>query len=213
MGGYGSGRRADVSRETLEDLVCIDADALQRSCSFEVGSFAQLNFALHRRPWRQFEFRVDEGSAIIQTRQEGDVPRHCRIEIEPYSCRFGGFRYYFRCPFVDGNVGCHRRVTKIYWYGNQFRCRQCTALSYRSQSESQFSRNLRRGNRIRIRLGGSRSALDPIPIRPKGMWRRTYFRLFDECRQAEDSAMVIAGSLLPSGPKIAECRSRRRKLR
>jgi len=213
MGGYGSGRRADRSREKLEDLVCIDADAIQRSCSFEVGSFARLNFDRHRGPWRQFEIRVDEGGAIIHIGQEGDVPRRYRIEIEPQCCRFGGLRYYFRCPYVEGRVDCRRRVTKIYWYGDRFRCRQCTALSYRSQSESPFSRNLRRGNRIRIRLGGSRSALDPIPIRPKGMWRRTYFRMVDECRQAEDSAMVIAGSLLPSGPRIAECRSRRRKLR
>ena len=85
MGGYGSGRRADRSREKLEDLVCIDADAIQRSCSFEVGSFARLNFDRHRGPWRQFEIRVDEGGAIIHIGQEGDVPRRYRIEIEPLS--------------------------------------------------------------------------------------------------------------------------------
>ncbi len=212
MGGLGSGRRRYSPRTRLDYLDAIDANELQRRCSFEPGSFATI-------PSRVSEltcFVVHMASDTLTVRASVADPEPHRwpeisVPLAVQECRFGGVRHYFRCPNQQTDGSCDRQVTKLYFLKDRILCRQCTGLAYRSQSQSPLSRNLRRGDKVRIRLGGSRSAFDPIPSRPKGMWRQTYARLYLECRRSEQSAFAIAAARLPSGPKIVERRARRRK--
>jgi hypothetical protein len=47
---------------------------------------------------------------------------------------------------------------------------------------------VRRANKIRKRLGGVPENEGSFPAKPKGMWRRTYDRLFEKAFEAEMSA-------------------------
>jgi hypothetical protein len=211
MGGLGSGRRRYSPRTRLDYLDAIDANEMQRFCAFERGSTAMRS--AHKSGLSNFFVRVAEEHISIRPTGAGHDHSDVDVPFTIKACRFGGVRYYFRCPNPLEHNSCDRQVTKLYYLQDRILCRQCTGLAYRSQAQSPFSRNLHRGDKIRIRLGGSRSVLDDVPPRPKGMWRRTYARLYLECWRSEQSAFAIAAALLPSGPKIIETRARCRKSR
>ena len=101
------------------------------------------------------------------------------VRIVRVARRFGGVRPYFICPGVVNGISCGRRVAKLHGCGHYFLCRHCHHLAYASQSEDGWDRSLRRANKIRQRLGGDPGMAAPFPSRPKGMWRRTYERLFN----------------------------------
>jgi hypothetical protein len=90
---------------------------------------------------------------------------------------FGGRRWWFGCP------QCRRRAQKLFLppCAIRFGCRECYSLSYSSRTETRLGRTRERARDIGIRLGGSRSLLDPFPDKPKGMWWKTYHGLLDEC--------------------------------
>jgi len=75
------------------------------------------------------------------------------------------------------------RRDKLHGPGRYFLCRHCYRLAQASQSENVWDRLLRRANKIRHRLGGDAGMASPLR-KPKGMWRRTYERLVEECHQA-----------------------------
>jgi hypothetical protein len=65
----------------------------------------------------------------------------------------------------------------LYLAGGLFACRCCCGLAYASQQKDPLVRNVGQSQKIRMRLGGRPDdLLDPIPERPRGMWRRTYER-------------------------------------
>ena len=103
------------------------------------------------------------------------------ISLEWTPCNFGGERPWFVCP----GARCGRRVAVLYGPGKYFLCRHCYDLRYESQRENKAHRALRRAQKIRVRLGGSASMMEPFPERPKGMQHDTYMRLFWEHHQAE----------------------------
>lgn len=61
-------------------------------------------------------------------------------------------------------------------------------MSSASRSEDACDRALRRANNIRMRLGGEPGYEAMIPRRPKGMWRKTYDRLFEAVIESESRA-------------------------
>ncbi len=209
MGGLGSGRKRYAPRTRLDDLDAVDAKEVQHHCGFEQGAFAVLPAC--KAGLSNFLLRVAEEHISIRPTGAGHFHSDVDVPFTIKACRFGGVRYYFRCPNQQTDGPCNRQVTKLYFLKDRILCRQCTGLAYRSQAQSPFSRNLRRGDKIRKRLGGSRSVWDPVPPRPKGMWRRTYARLYIECRRSEQTAFAIAAALLPSDAKTIETRGRRRR--
>ena len=99
---------------------------------------------------------------------------------------FGGRRVWWLCPAV----GCGRRVAVLHG-GRVFACRQCNRLAYRSQREAAHDRATRRDCTIRQRLGWAAGILNGNGSKPKGMYWRTYWRLYAQHNQAQGE--VLAG--------------------
>jgi len=57
-----------------------------------------------------------------------------KIPLTTTTCRFGGKRYWFVCPWYKRGVYCGRRVGTLYKDGYYFACRHCYELSYSSRN-------------------------------------------------------------------------------
>ena len=114
-----------------------------------------------------------------------------RIPITWTNCHFGGRRPWFVCSVRADGRYCGRRVAVLYAAGELFACRCCYRLVYDSQQSPLF-RNIRRAQKIRMRLGGNPDLLAPFPERPRGMYRRTYLRLRERAEAAEGTAAASA---------------------
>jgi hypothetical protein len=73
-----------------------------------------------------------------------------------------------------------------------FRCRHCYDLVYESQRENGPTRLISKAQKIRQRLGGSASLMEPFPPKPKGMHWQTYERLWWHAQEAEVTGMTAA---------------------
>lgn len=63
------------------------------------------------------------------------VDKDYSINLLKTPCNYGGFRYWFECPF------CGRRVGVLYLYrARDFSCRNCLGLAYRSQNKNSLER-------------------------------------------------------------------------
>ncbi len=60
------------------------------------------------------------------------------VQLTTTRPRFGGLRWWFRCPLVKNGIPCRRRVAKLYLpgAGRYFGCRRCHNLTYTSCQES-----------------------------------------------------------------------------
>ena len=118
------------------------------------------------------------------------------VLIERVSCRFGGWRSYFRCA-------CNRRVVKLYSEGRLFLCRHCYNLPYSSKNEGFWDQSLRQRDKHRVRLSGNATTEAFETFKPKGMWWRNFYRL-QSCaqaaeRRADDGFIMAARRLLKMG--------------
>jgi hypothetical protein len=76
--------------------------------------------------------------------------------------------------------------------GSVFACRRCHDLAYRSQSQTAANRAVVEARKLRVRLGGGPSLLDPLPKRPPRMHRRSYYRLFAMAIKAQEHVIALA---------------------
>jgi len=122
--------------------------------------------------------------------------------LHPLPHRRPGMRCWFLCPAIAGNgEPCGRRVAKLYaGYSHLFGCRRCHALAYACQSETPRDRSVRRARKARLRLHGSASLLDELPLRPKGMHRETYNRLLARALTASLRWADLQLAYLPRRP-------------
>ena len=65
------------------------------------------------------------------------------------------------CPVRRDGRYCGQRVAVLYGAGELFACRRCYDLAYGSQQEKPMFRNLRKSQKIRIRLGGHPDPFEP----------------------------------------------------
>jgi hypothetical protein len=158
-----------MGRRTIEQTRSIDIRTLQRAdyfCGPKDGSWT----------WRI------NGKIVGEARigWDGDrlTIRDQAIDIGLTPCRFGGYRFCFRCS-------CGRHVAALYSpTGQPWACRHCHRLTYATRQAVSRDRNLLRAQRIRQRLGGSPNMLEDFPLKPKGMhWRR-----YDRMRDVHDRA-------------------------
>ena len=123
------------------------------------------------------------------------------VAIVRVPCRIGGSRAYFRCRGVVDNVSWGRRVAKPYMAGRFFLCRHCNKLTYSSRNEGTWDRAVSRVEKLRLRPGGDPSPVSALPLRPRGMWQRTYgpllVRLLEAQGEADEAFMAELARLMP----------------
>lgn len=189
MGGYGSGQwyRYGTKHDTTEGKLPLDVRILHRKGLLERG------FTFTSRWWRGSD--PERGSSISGVVGVHGVVLFYRhrnrdgewedirqpVSLEWTRCHYGGERPWWTCP------ACRRRVAVLFAAGKYFACRHCYDLVYPSQNEGLRDRTLRKAQKIREKLGGSGSMVEPFPDKPKGMHWKTY-RRWVERGQAADLA-------------------------
>lgn len=111
-----------------------------------------------------------------------------------------GYRSWFICP------GCGRRVTKIYYRWDQFRCRTCQMLNYASSqlTHNRLEQVYKRIYKIQDRLGAEHDPLNTYDIpKPKQMHYKTYEKLMDKLAELDKQS---------KGAFVSEC-ERKLKIR
>lgn len=80
-----------------------------------------------------------------------------KIMLTSTPCYFGGYRFWFVCPWYRNGVYCGRRVGTLYLGGKYFACRHCYDLTYNSRN-----------------LGGISKAAGQVISEPEleGLWKR-----------------------------------------
>lgn len=192
MGGWGSGRRSSFGSMKVSDCCAIDINSLRKRGYLHSGCKGRLRWSYGDEQIASVDLCV--GSDRIHLSygvygSSGDRKNGASVVnnvlIVRTKCRFGGSRPYFICPGVDNGKPCSRNVCKLYQAGKRFLCRRCLNLRYSSQSESRLDRKLRRANKIRELLGGEPGFGFDFPSKPKGMWWRSYEKLYNECNHTE----------------------------
>lgn len=187
MGGIGSGRHTGWGRSTVEQHLRLKIpylqsrgllnDKSQEDCVWRKGQTVLGRIRVAGGHDRLVISVLDGGGGVV------GQSREVRLARRPLP--FGGARSYFLCPGITPGSPCDRRVLHLYLAGDQVVCRHCVQLPYASQREPELVRAVRRGDRIRARLGGQTGWALPFPERPKGMWRRTYDRALAEWVEQE----------------------------
>lgn len=97
-------------------------------------------------------FQLDVAAGHLQLAYNlGGADVSERILLDRTRPRFGGLRWWFRCP------SCARRCAKLYMPpgAERFACRCCHRLAYRSKREPAAERVARRLEQVRERLSRS----------------------------------------------------------
>ena len=152
MGGFGSGRWKNHAKKILvEDCLSLDVARFARE-----GIIGTRNTSKSSLQWSDmstrkgvavgftysFEFKK-RGASLLRLRYT--IGRENQREVVNMSIllkktrpHFGGFRWWFRCPLVNGGRPCRRRVQKLYLppNSNYWGCRHCHDLAYQKSTES-----------------------------------------------------------------------------
>ena len=108
--------------------------------------------------------------------------RRFTLPLTETAPHYGGQRFWFCCPRCGGRA----RIL----YSPDFYCRRCSGLLHPSTRQTTRDRAVARAVGIRRGLGASGSLLEPFPIKPKGMRRRAWLKLFSRCEQYERKSLV-----------------------
>ncbi len=191
MGGAGSGRRwgfsakcATVEMPSIDVRSWARADLLRPGTHFSTGwrRFDEKTATLHVQAMSdRLALRHRRRTAVDEWRE-----RHYVIGLGRTPCNFGGSRVWFICPAR----GCGRRAAILYG-GALFACRRCYDLAYPSQREDAIGRAIRRGAKIRAKLGWEHSPYDRDWLKPKGMHWRTFERLSEQHDWIEGRALQL----------------------
>lgn len=176
MGGFGSGRPSVRHRPHVESLKRLDIAYLQRNGFLTVGACKTIHWSRGSRPSGSIGIIAHGDCLRLKYRSCGTGQTwesvDERVEIEWTKQTFGGRRPRFLCP------QCLRRC-RVLLGAVRFRCRRCSGARYASQSETKADRAIRRMRKISQRVDPSGNGIG-MPLRPKGMHRKTYARLSDK---------------------------------
>jgi hypothetical protein len=186
-GGSRDGAGHPGWRRKCEQALALDIRTLSRKGHLAPGTYTGHYWSRGGEPCGSIECAARTNCLVLSyTRTtEGGEPARYRYEVpvERTSCRFGGSRPWFRCPW------CNRRCAVIYGLSRDgyFACRICLRLAYTSECECPFGRLLRRMEKLEARLIDGE-------LKPKGMRWRTFERIcerIDEIDQTIDTMAFV----------------------
>lgn len=161
MGGYNSGRYRTRNRGTVDAALRLDIRVLRRRGFLVPGAVTSGSQSWTRRGEETGSVGVtvdlgnpDAGFVVVNFSLNGD-PRSQRIELTSQAMRYGGRRYYFRCPKHG------RRCEVLPMVGGVFASRQAQRLTYQSQSATEIDRMQDRARRHEKRLWPDKGK--PVP--------------------------------------------------
>ncbi len=179
MGGLNSGRPRE--RVLVENCLTMDASFLRRIGCFEGITRKQLSWSRNDKVSATGHIDVtlfpkERPRAVVKL--DGLPPQTIRLtHTRP---NLGGQRWWLICP-VTG-----RRCRTLYLPpgGDRFLGRQAANIAYRSSGLGYAERIRWRAQQLRDLLPGAMA--DSYPARPKGMHRRTYDRIVNRLREADE---------------------------
>jgi hypothetical protein len=196
-----AGRYRGGGRTTVEDTRSIDSNLFLRRGWLTPGWSGEITWSRDREVIATIRVRAEVDRIVLnyRVRSGGEdwQPVNENVRVERVPCRYGGVRAYFICPGVVNGVACKRRMVKLYGAGRYFLCRRCYCLAYECQNERPWDRIARRAHKIRRRLRNNEGWEIP-PLRPKGMWRKTYERQLHRLFAAEEAADMSIMSRFPA---------------
>ena len=183
-------RPAYGGRTTCESCKSIDVRHWHRSGRLLAGLNFSWSWTRCGEPSGSIAVRTEPDAVVLtyRSRSPRDTewrPVEQRVPITWTACHLGGHRPWFVCSVYSAGRYCGRRVALLYAAGELFACRHCYGLAYASQQESPLSRGISRVQKIRMKLGGSPSLMDPFPEKPRRMHWRTYLHLRARAQAAE----------------------------
>ena len=189
------GRSAYGRRATCEASLSIDVREWHRlGLLRHAGLVFTWSWTRAGEPLGSVDVRTAADALILTS--EGSTERKSieqRVPLVWTKCHFGGARPWFRCSASVGGRPCGRRVAKLYLRDAPvFACRHCCGLVFASQQEIPRHRAISRAQKLRMRLGGSANLAEPLPERPRGMHRRTFYKLFHKAAEAQERSMALA---------------------
>ena len=196
MGGYGSGQSG--GRVLTDHCLYLDIGWMLRNGRAEEGarmtgmlrwhigdeeSGSVRYIAIMNEPGSE---RLELAWRRISTNQEFRQ----RIDLDYTEPNYGGKRWWLVCPER------RTRATKLFLpnSGDKFLSRQAYGLAYRSQRLAPADRPFERLFRLQ-RMVGSREGWGSVLERPKGMWRRTFWRHWNDWAELEDNCNRTAASM------------------
>ena len=139
MGGYGSGLwRSYGAKPTVEQSLTLDVNRLVREGVIHPGQTTDVMRTITFKGQVLGQIRLYtsaeaiSGQMVILYGLDGQI-RDTVADLVTTPCRFGGSRWWFRCP-----GGCGRRVVMLHLppRGLRFACRQCLGLTYQACQDS-----------------------------------------------------------------------------
>ena len=142
MGRYYFDRKATVEECKSMSISFLKKHGYLKN-SWKNGS---LHWSINGESTGSISLSVDNDNHFVRvcysfTNETDEAKKHrdYKIQITKTACHFGGFRYWFFCPF------CYKRVGVLYLLGkNDFACRHCLNLSYASNNDSSQFRPYKR---------------------------------------------------------------------
>ena len=182
MGGTGSGRDRTRNRGTVNAAIRLDIRVFRRRGLLQPGAVTSGVQSWNRAGEDVGSVGVtvnltdpNSGAAVVRFNLNG-VPQVQEIDLVGIPMRYGGLRYYFRCPK-------QRRLCEVLpMVGGVFASRQAQRLSYQSQSADQIDRMRDRANRLEKRLWP-----DKGKPRPRGRNRERLFEAWVRADSAFES--------------------------
>jgi hypothetical protein len=195
---------AGLKRPTVESCFAIDVRRWQRDGLLRQGRTFCWEWRSERgEPLASIGVAVAANAALLtfewceRGTREWARTHQCvpigRTSLHTLPHRSPAERPWFLCPQrVGDGLSCNRRVGLLYSSGTPyFACRKCCRLVYASTQESARARSIRRARKIRLRLGGSGSLVDPFPGKPAGMHRLTYARAVHKAIAAQERVNAL----------------------
>ena len=182
MGSSGSGRHRTVNRGAIDAARRLDMRNLRSRGFLRPGASCSGPVSWTRRGQESGSISLtvdlsDINAAFAQLDFNLDgIPKSQRIALEAVRCRFGGRRFYFRCPLTE------RRCLVLALSNGIFASRQAHHLTYYSQSEGELDRLIRAKRKAEDRVFGR----DGHPI-PTGVNRERLLRRFREIEERHEA--------------------------